>query len=95
MISPGGLVVIVSHFNNVKNLLNTSQMKKSVLIVSTLVLSIIFLMSSNSSSNAIESPLTSEPSVLNVVTIGSQVWTANNLNVDTFRNGDPDTASHH
>lgn len=46
-------------------------------------------MNSDSSSNAIGSPSTSEPSVLNVVTIGSQVWMAENLNVDTFRNGDP------
>lgn len=64
-------------------------MKNPLLIVSTLVLTAVILMSSSSSLNNKDINSNDSYYLSNVVTIGSQVWMAENLNVDKFRNGDP------
>lgn len=64
-------------------------MKKIVLILSTSALTAMILMSSIHASHDVDTLSSDNSFLLNRVTIGSQVWMAENLNVDKFRNGDP------
>jgi uncharacterized protein (TIGR02145 family) len=76
-------------------------MTKNRIIFNMVIMGIIFLTSScngggsiesssqNASPNQDESSNQNASSNLDEVTIGSQVWTSTNLDVSTFRNGDP------
>ena len=67
-------------------------MKKANLILSLVALTALVLTSCGESSrkaNTTTNHVTTEEDTINKITIGEQVWMVENLNVDTFRNGEP------
>ena len=61
-------------------------MKKNNLILAAFLTITVILFSSCGASSSSDSTESTEPG--GVVTIGTQVWTSKNLNVETYRNGD-------